>query len=356
MYGRAGNDVFQIAEGDVTMGDRFDGGADADRITYLGVIDFDLSIATIAGVESLCVDWGTTVSLTIAQLQGFSTVDAVVRLTDGGVVDLAGTALAKGILYLSEYGNTIDLSSATSIPSGMSVYGGGAQDVITGTAADDDQLFGGGGTDVLDGLAGDDVMTGGTGDDTYHVDSAGDGVIENADEGHDTVQTTLASYTLAANVEDVTYAGSSSFTGTGNSLDNIITGGDGSDTLIGRGGADDLRGGWGNDRFVVGEGDLVEGARFDGGEGNDTLRYTGSSAIDLSGATLTGIEKLEADNDVTLGLTVAQLASLGYVGPGVAVRLTDAGTLTFSSMLLVHDLYLADAATVPGARSAAPST
>jgi Ca2+-binding RTX toxin-like protein len=102
----------------------------------------------------------------------------------------------------------------------------------------DDNLQGGAGDDLLDGGAGKDRMSGGLGDDTYVVDLASDAVIELADEGFDTVQTTLASYTLSANVENLLYAGTGNFAGTGNALANILSGGAGIDTLTGAAGDD----------------------------------------------------------------------------------------------------------------------
>ena len=44
-------------------------------------------------------------------------------------------------------------------------------------------------------------------------------------------------------VENLTYTGTGDFTGSGNELDNVITGGSGSDTLDGGGGNDTLDGG-----------------------------------------------------------------------------------------------------------------
>ena len=77
---------------------------------------------------------------------------------------------------------------------------------VTGGAGND-TLTGNGGANTLDGGAGNDTMSGGTGNDTYVVDSSRlDSVIENAGAGTDTVQTTLATYTLAANVENLTYS------------------------------------------------------------------------------------------------------------------------------------------------------
>ncbi|MGO8330311.1 protease, partial [Rhizobium ruizarguesonis] len=76
------------------------------------------------------------------------------------------------------------------------------------------------------------------------VDIATDLVIENVNEGTDTVQTALAAYSIAAlvNVENLTYTGSASFNGTGNALANTITGGTGNDMLNGAAGADTLIG------------------------------------------------------------------------------------------------------------------
>ena len=56
-------------------------------------------------------------------------------------------------------------------------------------------------------------MTGGAGNDTYTVDDAGDVVVEGANAGDDLVQARIATYTLTANVEDLT------FLGAGNSVD-----------------------------------------------------------------------------------------------------------------------------------------
>ena len=69
-------------------------------------------------------------------------------------------------------------------------------------------------------------MIGGADNDTYVVNAVGDIVTEVLNAGTDTVETALASYTLAANVENLTYTGAGTFAGTGNGLGNAITGGD----------------------------------------------------------------------------------------------------------------------------------
>ena len=58
-------------------------------------------------------------------------------------------------------------------------------------------------------------MSGGAGNDTYVVDAAGDTVTEAASEGTDTVQAGV-SYTLGANVENLTLTGTGNINATGN--------------------------------------------------------------------------------------------------------------------------------------------
>ncbi|WP_183908750.1 calcium-binding protein, partial [Rhizobium sp. BK226] len=111
--------------------------------------------------------------------------------------------------------------------------------------------------DTLNGSAGADTLIGGAGDDIYAVDNVGDSVTENASEGTDMVRTNLASYTLGANVENLTYNGTATFAGTGNSLDNLIIGGAASDTLSGGDGNDTLNGSAGADTLIGGAGDDI---------------------------------------------------------------------------------------------------
>ncbi|MGO4380134.1 hypothetical protein AB4Z19_17795 [Pseudoduganella sp. RAF19] len=110
------------------------------------------------------------------------------------------------------------------------VVTGSAGAGVTGNASDNNlkgnsganTLVGNAGNDTLDGGAGADRLIGGVGDDTYVVDSASDVVTELLNEGHDTVKTALATYTLAANVEELIFGGASGFKLTGNTLDNTI--------------------------------------------------------------------------------------------------------------------------------------
>ena len=73
---------------------------------------------------------------------------------------------------------------------------------------------------MLDGGTGTDTMSGGAGNDTYVVDAPATSVTELAGEGTDTVQSSVT-YTLGANVENLTLTGTAAINGTGNTLDNV---------------------------------------------------------------------------------------------------------------------------------------
>src|SRR4051812_32822568 len=93
-------------------------------------------------------------------------------------------------------------------------------------------------------------MKGGLGNAKYVVAGAAAAATGNAREGTDTLQTAL-SYTLGANIENLTLTGSSAVNATGNTLVNAVTGNSADNILDGGAGADALAGGMGNDTYVV---------------------------------------------------------------------------------------------------------
>lgn len=143
----------------------------------------------------------------------------------------------------------------------------------------------GDGDDIIDlrGGALDGTFSGGLGNDTLFTADQSFRLSERANEGIDTVNASV-SYSLNQNVENLVLRGGGAKTGTGNSLDNVITGGRGADRLSGlagsdtlwggNGGADRLRGGEGGDFFV-----------FESGDGRDRIAdfTSGEDRIDLSG-------------------------------------------------------------------------
>jgi Ca2+-binding RTX toxin-like protein len=161
-------------------------------------------------------------------------------------------------------------NNALSGNSGMDTLSGGAGNDTLSGGSSNDALSGDLGNDFLDGGSGADTLNGGAGDDTYSVDSAQDLVVEAVDNGIDTIvlaSTFTGNYTLAAGVENLTWA-SQTLALTGNDLDNNMTGlGGWAVSLAGGAGNDSLSSGIGNDQLDGGTGADV----LSGGEGADTL-------------------------------------------------------------------------------------
>ena len=195
---------------------------------------------------------------------------------------ITGSASANGFggsdtfVSIENLAGSAQSDTLTGDGSANSIYGRGGND----------QLFGDAGDDIIDGGTGVDAMDGGDGSDIFFVDDIGDTVIEAANQGVDLVRSTVAAFTLSANVENLIYIGNGTFTGTGNALDNALTGGSGNDILDGGSGNDSMAGGAGNDIYVVdAAGDTVSEA---GGSGIDRVEAS-SSSFTLP----TGVENLE---------------------------------------------------------------
>ena len=156
--------------------------------------------------------------------------------------------------------------------------------------------------------------------------------------------TSSAAFTLANNVDNLTFTGVGGFTGTGNAQDNVITGGAGSNILSGAGGndlliggasGDNLSGGAGNDSLTGGSGnDIMNGEAgtdtfiFGPGFGADVINgfdanpTGGQDLLDISDlgvdadnfADLVSIVDLGADTQVTIGLNTITLMGVNGVG------------------------------------------
>lgn len=143
------------------------------------------------------------------------------------------------------------------------------------------------GNDILTGGAGDDTLEGGDGNDIYVVNSAGDLIIEQFGGGVDLVRAYI-SYTLAANLENMTLMGTSSIDGAGNNLNNSLKGNSGDNWLRGLDGNDQLDGGAGADTLL-------------GGTGSDYLR--GGTGADIFGFLA---------SDLSTGSATDQIADLNF--------------------------------------------
>src|SRR5262249_46157171 len=128
---------------------------------------------------------------------------------------------------------------------------------LTGTAAAAQLLTGNGLDNIITGGPGAATMIGGAGNDTYVVSNPSHVVVENANDGVDTVYASI-NYGLTPNVENLVLQGNADLQGYGNELANSITGNSGGNLLNGGTGADTMAGGLGSDIYFVDDaGDAV---------------------------------------------------------------------------------------------------
>jgi Ca2+-binding RTX toxin-like protein len=233
-----------------------------------------------------------------------SAADQVIELADAGI----DTVMAS-ISYT--VGVNVENLTLTGLAN-LSGTGNAGNNVLVGNDGAN-VLAGGAGNDILDGGRGADTLIGGSGDDTYVVDNSGDTVVEQADEGVDTVRSRI-SYTLGANVENLTLIGIDATNATGNTQNNTLIGNAANNRLDGGVGGDEMRGGRGNDAYVVDNlGDqVIEQA----GEGIDSVEssidYTLTAHVEnlrLTGTALRGTGN--GESNVILGNALANILDGG---------------------------------------------
>lgn len=319
LSGLDGNDTIFGGSGDDTL----DGGTGDDSL--IGGSGNDLFIVDSAG--DIVVEASSGGTDTVQSSVSFTLTANVEHLVLIGSGDLNGT----GNTLANNITGTDGANALSGLDGNDSLFGG----------AGDDTLDGGTGNDWLDGGTGNDSMAGGAGHDVYIVDALGDTVTEAASSGTDRVESSV-SFTLGANVENLTLTGLDAINGTGNTLSNVLIGneaanslngldgndsldsGAGNDTLDGGAGADTLNGGTGNDSMVGGlgndtyvvdsAGDIVVEAASGGtdlvqssvsyvlGSDVENLTLTGAAIIDGTGNALNNTLTGNAEANVLLGL------------------------------------------------------
>src|SRR5262249_13786871 len=144
----------------------------------------------------------------------------------------------------------------------------GSSNINADGSADSNALVGNSGNNTLDGKGGNDVMIGGAGNDIYEIDTTGDVITENPNEGNDIVHASV-DYTIGANIESVILDGSGNINAAGSADNNALIGNSGNNTLDGKGGNDIMQGGAGNDiYFIDSTGDVITEKP---NEGNDIV-------------------------------------------------------------------------------------
>ncbi len=294
-----------------------------------------VDVATGASFTPLAAQAGTLLRVEARFVDGAG-FDEAIASAPTNVVGVAFTGTAANNIFVGTAGD--DIASGLGGADDMSgndgsdiLNGDGGGDTLRGGAGDD-ILDGGSGDDILDGGPGADVMIGGTGGDLYRVDDVNDVVIETvAGPPVNTVDTTLNTYSFAngaqnnnngTNLDNLSFSGTGSFTGTGNALANVLTGGSGNDVLNGDGGNDTLNGGAGNDTLNGGAGN-TDTAVFSGAAQNygftlvaGNVVVTDNRALSPDGAdTLTGVEILRFGTQ-NLTLVAGTNAAETLVGAG----------------------------------------
>ena len=276
-----------------------------------------VSFNSFSGTLTITGTSGTTVPNRIGG--GFSTIGGAdnlrvemndaqtLRISDNGSVSFRELSTVRRIVMDGQGANdTLFVGADVNLPATLT--GGAGNDSLT-SGAGADQLNGGDGNDQMNGTAGNDTMDGGRGADdftggagtdlaTYATRTAAvfvtldnqpfDGELNEGDR-------------VRTDVENVT-GGAGSDRLLGSSAANVLTGNAGDDTIFGRVGSDQLFGGAGNDVLIGATGaDQVHGEAgndiISGGSSNDVL--TGGAGNDvITAGSGRDIVNGDAGNDV----------------------------------------------------------
>lgn len=251
--------------------------------------------------------WGEGSGTSAVSIENFSVTGNDVKVEG----NFAGIVPGSFELRTANSGGRIDAGKALGFD-GFKMIGSQGADTLIGSS----------GNDVLDGKLGADYLAGGKGDDIYVVSDMNANVFENAASGRDQVITSLETYTLSSNFEDLIYTGSKRITATGNELANYIQGGAGADRIDGKLGADIMAGGKGDDTYIVeSAGDRIVES---GNSGSDRALASVSYVLDDN------VENLQLTTSAKLNGTGNSLANLiiGNNGQNIIDGRGGADTLT----------------------------
>jgi Ca2+-binding RTX toxin-like protein len=283
MQGGAGNDTYVVSTGD-TVVEQANQGLDTVLSDVNWTLGANLEALTLTGMAAIngtgnVLDNRLTGNSGANILTGGAGNDAYIVSTGDTVIEATNAGIDT---LLSDVTTTLSANVELLVLTGTNAINGTGNSLANG-------IMGNVAANMLNGGTGMDILAGLDGNDTYVVDHTGDIVIELANNGVDTVQSSVT-YTLAVNVENLTLTGTTAINGTGNTLDNLVlgnsasnvlTGANGNDTLRGGTGNDTLNGGIGSDTFLFGRGDGQDLVQDNSGTADKVLYDTGINPLDL---------------------------------------------------------------------------
>lgn len=262
------------------------------------------------------------------EISGSATSITVDGLAAKITITNADTAIDQLVINASGGNDVLDAANLAANSIQLTLDGGFGNDKIDGSQGID-TLIGGEGNDTIDGNGGNDIAALGRGDDVFIWDPGDGSDVVEGDAGHDTLKfngsngnevmslspngTRLRFLRDLGNIEmdlnsvervEVEAKGGDDLI-TANlaagaapaTVEFVVDGGDGNDTILGGDGNDTLKGGSGNDVIDgnrgddiadLGSGDDVfiwdpgDGSDIvEGGSGNDTLQFNGANASEL---------------------------------------------------------------------------
>jgi len=298
MAGGAGDDTYVVDNAGDTVAEFLSGGTDAVLASVSFVLPEHVENLTMTGNAAI----DATGNALNNQLVGN---DAANVLNGAAGADTMSGGSGDDVYYIDSLADrvmetvaggydTVRTMVSLTVPDNVERIEllGSANLDATGNALDN-VLVGNSGANRLDGGLGADAMLGGAGNDTYIVDNAGDTITEEANAGTDSVLSSVT-YALSANVENLTLTGSATINGTGNTLNNVLSGNSGRNILDGGSGADTMAGGAGDDDYIVDNvSDTVTEFAFGG---TDTIYSSVSYVLpeNVENLTLTGTDNINA--------------------------------------------------------------
>ncbi|EJM59999.1 Ca2+-binding protein, RTX toxin, partial [Pseudomonas sp. GM50] len=305
LIGGSGDDTYAIYNNGVHVTELADEGHDLIRTAVSYYLEDNVEDGLLLGSAAL--------SLTGNELDNSLTGNAAANVLDGwdGADTLDGGA-GNDTYVVDNVGDTViergtSLAEIDTVLSSISYTLGSNLENLTLIDFDDvnatgnalnNRLVGNRGDNILDGGLGADVMTDASGSDTYIVDNVKDVVVETGiwTWDTDTVRSSV-SWTLGANLENLTLTGSDNLNGVGNTQNNVLTGNSGNNVLNGGTGLDTLIGGAGDDTYVLDQAGELALLRETTDQGRDLLNITyastlAGSTVDLGQTSLRNVENV----------------------------------------------------------------